>query len=155
MGNQQIKQLNRTRLRVTHTGEWRGSFHLSMHARRMDIVRVTVRSSIHFKVSSANHLWRFLTHTTFSFVTIKVSYKAYPAFVVPTQLQIQIAVAEPLCSMAVPHAISAIFISGQSKLSCCSAIPYSVFYSVPTHIHRLGPLYSVCRTRQRGFILQA
>ena len=41
MGNQQIKQLNRTRLRVTHTGEWRGSFHLSMHARRMDIVRVT------------------------------------------------------------------------------------------------------------------
>ena len=32
--------------------------------------------------------------------------------------------------MAVPCALSAILISGQSKLFCCSVTPYSVFYSV-------------------------
>ena len=35
------------------------------------------------------------------------------------------------CWMAVPCAVSAIFISGRSKLFSCSVIPYSVFYSVP------------------------
>ena len=35
------------------------------------------------------------------------------------------------CWMAVPRALSAILISGQSKLFCCSITPCSVFYSVP------------------------
>ena len=44
------------------------------------------------------------------------------------------AVAELPRWMAVPRAMSAIFISGQSKLLHYSAIPYSMFYSVPLYI---------------------
>ena len=45
----------------------------------------------------------------------QVSHKAYSVFVAPLQLQIQRAVAELPRWMAVPRAMSAIFISGQSK----------------------------------------
>ena len=63
------------------------------------------------------------SYKALSFVTIEVSHNAYPVFAAPLQLQIQRAVAELLRWMAIPCAMSAIFILGQSKLFRYSAIP--------------------------------
>ena len=49
------------------------------------------------------------------------------------------------CWMTVPCAVSAIFISGQSKLFCCSVIPY---YSIPSDsIHVLTKTSTSSRQR--------
>ena len=76
-----------------------------------------------YSLFSVAHLQPFLAHTKLSFVTIKVSHKAYPVLLAPLQLQIQRALAELPHYMAVPCAMLGIFISGQSKLFRYSAIP--------------------------------
>ena len=76
-----------------------------------------------FSVARLHWLQPFLAHTRLSFVTIEVSHKAYPVCVAPLQLQLQRMVAELPRWMAVPRAMSAIFISGQSKLFRYFAIP--------------------------------
>ena len=67
-----------------------------------------------------------------SFITIKVSHKAYPVLLAPLQLQIQRALAELSHYMAVPCGMSGIFISSQSKLFHYSTIP---LFHIP-HLQR-------------------
>ena len=89
----------------------------------------------------------FLTHTRLSFVTIEVSHKDYPVFVAPLQLQIQKTVAELPRWMAVPRAMSATFISAQSRLFRYSAIPLFCFPRFT--VFRLSPppseMLTVCK----------